>query len=376
MKKISLSIFLCTCLLSPLTGQARETLESKQIFKAKVLTIISEEKVYSEATQSIQSLQYLEVSLLTGDKKGESAVVENDYMPMKVGQKIFIQKIINPNTQEAFFVLTEPDRTGSMIFFLVLFLLVLIIFGGFQGVRGLISLIGSLVLIVYLLIPGLLAGYSPIFISLIVSSVIIIFGSFVTHGFNKTTLAAVCGMIITICFTGLLAYISVKTTYLSGYAAEESVYLQANALRNFDIQGLLLSGFLIGLLGILYDAAISQAIVIEELRRANSTMTIKELYKRGIRVGREHIGALVDTLAIAYVGASLPLLLLLAHTTTGEPIFYLLNREVFATEIIRTLIGSIGLMLTVPLTTYISVMILKNVTFSERAKSNHVHHHS
>ena len=231
-------------------------------------------------------------------------------------------------------------------------------FGGIQGVRGIVSLVGSLLLIVYVLLPGILHGYSPLFVTIGVSSLIIIVGSFITHGFNKTTVSAVFGMVITVLITGLMAFWSVHFTKLSGFGSEEVVYLNLNAQGTIDVIGLLLGGIMIGLLGVLYDVAIGQAISVEELIRIAPHVQKKIIYQRAIRIGREHIGALVNTLAIAYVGASLPLLLLFSQSST-ESILITMNREIFATEIVRTMIGSIGLILAVPITTIVSVWLLK-----------------
>ena len=208
--------------------------------------------------------------------------------------------------------------------------------------------------------------------SFLVAAVIIIIGSFITHGFNRTTLSAVVGMMATILITGILAGIAVHVTHLTGYTTDETVYLNSNAHGSINMAGLLLGGILIGLLGVLYDIAIGQAVSVEELLRANSAIERKVLYKRATRIGKEHIGALVNTLAIAYVGVSLPLLLLF-YSGSGDPILFTINREIFATEIIRTLIGSIGLILAVPITTLITVYILMKA--KKLPHSTHAHHH-
>jgi len=209
---------------------------------------------------------------------------------------------------------------------------------------------------VYILLPGILAGYSPILLSIGISSLIIIVGSYITHGFNKTTTAAVIGMIITICITGVLAYAAVHTTHLSGYSNEEAAYLNFQTPGTIDFVGLLLGGIMIGLLGILYDAAISQAVAIEEIAAAAAHYSRPKVYRRALRIGREHIGALINTLTIAYVGSSLPLLLLLHFS--NMPLSVDINQEIFSTEIVRTVIGSIGLVLAVPITSLVAVFML------------------
>ena len=237
----------------------------------------------------------------------------------------------------------------------------MIVFGGKQGLRGLITLTGSLVFIFLVLFPAILQGDSPVTVSIAVSSLIIILGSYVTHGFNRTTSSAVLGMLATILVTGVLAYMAVHATRLRGFETEDAVYLNQNTKGAIDFVGLLLGGILIGLLGVLYDAAIGQAVVVEELRRAGPELTAPQVFKRALRIGREHIGALVNILALAYVGASLPLLLL--FFTSAYPFSITLNNEIFATEIIRSMIGSIGLILAVPITTLISVVVLFRFPF-------------
>jgi uncharacterized membrane protein len=245
-------------------------------------------------------------------------------------------------------------------------------FGGRQGIRGLLSLAVSLLAIIYVLLPGILAGYSPVLMSIGISSFIIIVGSYLTHGFNRTTSVAVLGMITTIFVTGGLAYWAVKVTQLTGYNSEATTFLQFSSQGNIDFIGLLLGGIMIGLLGILYDAAIGQAVAVEELASAGEHLSQRELFRRALRIGREHIGALVNTLAIAYVGASLPLLLLIHFSNL--PLDALLNQEVFSTEIIRTVIGSIGLILAVPITTLLAVQFLPQLRKRGAGKASHAGH--
>jgi uncharacterized membrane protein len=162
---------------------------------------------------------------------------------------------------------------------------------------------------------------------------------------------------------------------LSGLATEEEVYLNFDTQGTIDMVGLLFGGIMIGLLGVLYDIAIGQAIAVEELFRAGIHMTRLQVYTRAIRIGREHIGALVNTLAIAYVGSALPLLLL-AQQGTSFGIAYSINSEIFATEIVRILIGSIGLILAVPVTTLIASYILHGRIKAGPANSHERYSHT
>ena len=340
----------------------------RQVSKGTVVEIVAvgENILLDDLTTTTQSIRVL---LEDGPNKGETILMDNDYIPLREGESIYVS--FNPENEVTPYSLFEINRMPIVLVLLGIFLFLIFIFGGLQGVRGLVSLAGSLVLIIFVLLPGILSGISPIVASLSVASVIIIFGSYVTHGFNRTTTSAVFGMILAVLVSGLLAYISVDAARLTGMAEEETLYLSLNLGRDIDLLGLLFSGIIIGLLGVLYDTAISQAIAVEELLRVSPDKSKKFIYKRAIRIGREHIGALVDTLAIAYVGASLPLFLLF-YSDTSVAHSISINNEIFIAEIIRTLVGSIGLVLAVPITTLLAVHMLSG---RELGGSNHGHHH-
>ncbi len=325
----------------------------------KVVSIISQEEKNIPGTDTKALHQTIKVELLEGWLKGEVVEINNDYLNLKEGEKFYVLHTIDWDSGQNYFSVQEKYRLPGIFVLLIVFIAITLYFGRSQGFRGLISLGGSVLLIIFALIPGILAGYPPIPLTIFVSSVIIVLGSYITHGFNKVTSAAVVGMMLTVVITGLFAYFSVHLTSLSGYESEEATYLVFNSRGSIDMLGLLFGSIMIGLLGVLYDAAISQAISVEELWKIAPHVSPYKIYERAIRIGREHIGALVDTLAIAYVGASLPLLLLFFQTSTEHP-FITLNREIFATEIVRIIIGSIGLILAVPVTTLVAVRMLKS----------------
>lgn len=330
--------------------------EQSYIERAKVLEVVSQTRKDVPGTQTEEDYQTLSAYVITGPDAGKTVTVQNDYLDMSKGDEFYMIHDIDPLDGVDAYNVSDPYRLPQVFAWVGLFVLVTIFFGGWQGLRGLISLALSIGVIVYVLLPGILAGYSPILLSVAICSFIVLIGSYVTHGFSKTTTAAVLGMIVTICITGALAYFAVHTTHLSGFNNEETAYLDLQTQGTIDFVGLLLGGIMIGLLGILYDAAIGQAVAIDELARAAEHYSRPRVYKRAIRIGREHIGALINTLAIAYVGASLPLLLLLHFS--NMPLSVDLNQEIFATEIIRTVIGSIGLILAVPITSIIATFML------------------
>lgn len=325
--------------------------------KAEVLEILKQEVKSMPGTDIQHSNQTIRVRILDGEEKDKEVTIDNDYLNLDKGEVFYLRHTSGQFDGTNYYAVDEPYRLPQIFILIGIFIIAVFVFGGIQGVRGIVSLAGSFLLILYVLLPGILHGYSPLLVTIGVSSLIIIVGSYITHGFNKTTSSAVLGMIITVTFTGLLAFWSVYFARLSGFGSEEVVYLNLNARGSIDVIGLLLGGIMIGLLGVLYDIAIGQAISVEELLRIAPHVPKKTIYQRSIRIGREHIGALVNTLAIAYVGASLPLLLLFSQSSS-ESIWITMNREIFSTEIVRTMIGSIGLILAVPITTMVSVWLL------------------
>jgi len=356
MKKVAILLTTFCALIPFFTLQAQEVFDREEFIKVKVLTVISEEEKTLPGTNIQSTQQTLEVEILDGENKGEVVTLQNDYIPLDKGDTAFVRHLIRSEDGVEFYTVSDPNRLPALLFFVALFVAVVFIFGGWQGIRGLLSLLGSFLVIMYVLLPGILKGIPPLLLSIGVSSIIIVVGSYITHGFNKTTSSAVIGMIITVVFTGIMAYLSVIFTYLTGFESEEATYLNFSTDGNLDFVGLLLGGIMIGLLGVLYDVAIGQAVSVEELHSVGPHLSKKTIYKRALRIGREHIGALVNTLAIAYVGASLPLLLFFYSSSASA--LLTINREMFAVEIIRTMIGSIGLVLAVPITTLVAVFIL------------------
>lgn len=338
-------------------AQVDVLIDTVTIEKAEVEEVANEHKTTIPGTNTETQIQTITAKILEGDSTGKLVTFENDYIQLAVGDIFYLRHIISAVDAHERYSVADPYRLPTILLLGGIFIALIFIFGGLQGIRGLATLIGSIVLIFYLLIPGILAGYSPILVSIGVSSLIIIAGSYITHGFSKTTTAAVIGMVSTLIITGLATLYAVDAAFLSGYTSEENVYLNFDTRGSIDMIGLLFGGIMIGLLGVLYDMAIGQAVAVEELLSAGRHLTKKEVYTKAIRIGREHIGALVNTLAIAYVGVSLPLLLLLQNSSTLG-LAATINNEVFATELVRILVGSIGVILAVPLTTFIATYLL------------------
>ncbi|MFN4181246.1 MAG: YibE/F family protein, partial [Candidatus Paceibacteria bacterium] len=330
--------------------------DKTEIVKARVLEVLNEKSEDIEGTGIQNIVQSLEVKILEGAEAGKILQIENDYIKLKAGDKFFLFHSIDAIDGREVYVVRDVDRTGVIIFFIALFIAVVVSFSGKKGVRSLLGLLGSFVVILYVLIPSLLAGYPPMLTSTVVATLILFFAIYLTHGFNRISTVAFLGTVCAVLMTGFVAYFGVTAARFTGLVSEEVFYLNLNTRGTLNLTGLLLGGIMIGVLGVLDDIAITQSAVVRELYQSASHLSKREVYKKALNVGKEHVGALVNTLALAYTGASLPLLLLFSSNSAGASV---LNQEIFATEIIRTVVGSIGLILTVPITTFLAVYMLK-----------------
>jgi uncharacterized membrane protein len=354
-----LLLFLCASATGILVGapiaQSQELHEDIQgTWRARVITVITDEEKSLPDIGINARIQTLEAEILEGPRASERITLQNDFLPLKAGDAFFLNYLVTVNGDEFYSVL-EPDRRGALFFFIGLFVLVVLVFGGLQGLRSLIALAGSFLILFYFLFPKLLAGTSPVLVSTVFAIGVLIFAIYITHGVNRKSTAALLGTIITILITIFLADVAVTATKLSGFVEEASIYLNLSTGGLLDFRGLLLGAIIIGVLGILDDIAITQAAAVAELRGVAAHLSHREIYRKALRIGKEHVGALVNTLALAYAGAALPLLLLFY---SGESSLMTVNREIFAAEIIRTIVGSTAIILAVPITTAIAVMLL------------------
>ncbi len=367
--------FVIACVLAflPTAVVAQEV---HQDFEERVqATVLSVEDSYERTitgTGASTTVQELRIKLLEGEKAGEIVDLTSEMVVLSVGDTIYVNRVINISGNE-YITFADFERRSVLFFVAALFIVMLLAFSGWQGVRAILSLMGSIGAIFFLLIPALLAGYDPALTSVGIAAIIMCFVLFGTHGINPRTIIAFVGTYSAVAITGVIAYFSVDLMRLTGFNSDASVYLNFATNGQLDLAGLLLGGIIIGILGVLDDVSITQASVVQELKRANNELKFLDLYQRAIRVGKDHIGSLVNTLALAYVGVSLPLILLYAKS---ESSFMLsLNQEVIASEIIRIIIGSIGLILAVPLTTLAASWWFNNHSVDGEEVATHCHSH-
>ncbi len=339
---------------------------------AEVIEVVREDQRTITGTDTVTMEQEVRVELKSGEREGEVATIINEVVRLEVGDKIFVNRMVNIDGQETF-TYADFERRPVLAFVFVAFMVMLIFFSRWQGVRALLSLALSIAAILFVLVPALLAGYDATLTTVGISAVILAVALFGTHGVNPRSVIAFGGTYGAVLVTALVAYPSVHIMRLTGFGNDASVYLNFATNGQLDLVGLLLGGIIIGILGALDDVSITQVSVVEELKGANPKFTFADLYKRASVVGRNHIGSMVNTLALAYVAVSLPLILLYAKTESSW--FVILNQEVVAGELLRIIIGSMGLILAVPATTAVAAWYFQDKVVDNSDESSHSHHH-
>ena len=260
---------------------------------------------------------------------------------------------------------SDYQRRGPLVALAVLFACAVVILGRWRGLFALGGLAITFAVLVRFILPAILLGKNPVAVAVVGSAAIMFAALYLTHGINARTTTAVLGTVGALFVTGVLAWIFVAGTHLTGMATEESGLLAAS-LSGVSLRGLLLGGIVIGSLGVLDDVTITQASAVWELHRANPEYGFNRLYGAGLRIGRDHIASTVNTLVMAYAGASLPLLVL--FTLSSRQLGDVLTSEILGQEIVRTLVGSIGLVSAVPITTALAAFVADRSIHRERAR--------
>ncbi len=310
--------------------------------------------------------QFLKIIL----QNGESVPATNNFSAF-ANEKIYAvgDKVVLSQYQDGFYI-TDYVRRPALILLLIIFAGVILIVNRRKGFYSLLSMGFSFLVLFKLVLPLLLTGMNPVFAALLGSVFMLPAIFYLSHGFNRKTSIAMAGTLITLVITGLLATVFTEIGHLSGLATEEAGFLKVGVGENINFQGLLLAGMMISILGVLDDVTITQTSVVEQLKASKKNIVFKELYSRSMAVGRDHIASVVNTLVLVYTGASLPLLLLFVDASQG--ISQTLNLEFMAEEIVRTLVGSIGLVLAVPITTLLASFVYNKM---ENVELDHEHSH-
>ncbi|MFZ5988988.1 MAG: YibE/F family protein [Bacillota bacterium] len=349
--------------------------------RAKIIKVISndnEETEYSGGTIETRS-QLLEVKVLQGLHKGKiikahhylNSFNEAYNILLTEGKEVFlyIEENEDGSIEKAF--VAEIVRDRYLLYLTIIFILSILIVGKLKGLKSLISLSITCAAVIYILLPMILKGYDPVLVSVMVCVGIIIITLIMVSGFNHKTLSAIVGTAGGVITAGVIALIVGYLTNLTGLGDEESqmlMYIPQNI--KFDFRGLLFSGIIIGAMGAVMDVAVSIASAVNEVALVNSDAKTRDLIKAGMNVGRDILGTMADTLILAYASASIPLMLLLmAYNVSFVEI---INRELIASEVVRALSSSIGLVVTVPLTAVVAGTLVKRKKTGIKMKHNNV----
>ena len=299
-----------------------------------------------------QRSQQLLIEITSGPDKGKirpttNIIPDNPAFAIigNAGKKYLITKVENLETGSEEYYVADYFRENLMWILIACFLITILLVGGFKGIRTIISLLITILLIAMVMIPLIEKGINPLFSAIIVSITATAITMVLVAGFNKKSLASTLATGIGVTISGIIAATVIKIAPLSGLSSSEAMILWGNQLYELNFKGLLASGMIVSSLGAVMDVAISIASSIQEVSIANPKYTLKELFNSGINVGRDIMGTMTSTLVLAYTGMALPLLLLIKNES--NPIKYL-NLELVASEITAAIAGSIGLIITIP----------------------------
>ena len=336
--------------------------------RAEVTGIIEAGRI--ELGGRTQNYQIARVEPLEGEYQGVPLEVDygkrqvraDDYH-LKVGDRIMISISRTPdNVVNAYFV--DYIRSTPLLILASLFAIAVLLMSRWKGLRSLIGMGFSLFVIIGYIVPHILAGEDPLKVSILGSIILLTVTLYLTYGWNLKSHAAVIGVVIALLVTGALSGFFVNLARLNGTGDENVMFLMQLMDTRIKLRGLLLGGMIIGALGVLDDLVMTQASAVFELHQANPALGSRELFRSAMRIGQDHVAATVNTLVLAYAGASLPLFLMfsLARGDYG----YLVNFSFIAEEIVRTLVGSIGLIASVPITTLLASFLARRFEGANR----------
>jgi uncharacterized membrane protein len=317
------------------------------------------------------------VELAEGADAGETFTFDYSNAPraraIQEGDDVVVGKGAEPQGDPApgaqppsryFFV--DFDRRAPLVALGVLFSIVVIALSRWRGLAALAGLGMSLVVLVKFVLPAILDGREPLAVAVVGGATIMFLALYLAHGLSAATTTAVLGTLASLFLTAVLALLFVEISAFTGLGSEEAAFLQISQ-QQVNLEGLLLASIIIGTLGVLDDVTVTQASAVWELQRANPEYGLRNLFGAGIRIGRDHIASTVNTLVLAYAGASLPLLIL--FSVSDRALDQVVNTEIVAEEVVRTLVGSIGLVASVPITTGLAALVVTSAGRRPRARA-------
>jgi uncharacterized membrane protein len=318
-----------------------------------------EERIERTCAGAEEGTRCIETAFRLSEGPDKGAVVRVEHpatsgrtAPLQVGQAVLLG--YQPDVEGFQYVLLDPDRRLPLVALAAAFALAVILLGGWRGGFALVGLLATLLVLFLFVVPAIMKGRDPLLVSLVGSVAIAYAALYLSHGVNPRTTIALLGTLGGLLCAAIFATVFMGLTHITGFATEEALFVSVLG-SNIDIRGLILGGMMIGALGAIDDMTVTQASAVSELRAANPKISDRRLLRAGMRIGRDHVASTVNTLVLAYAGASLPLFIL--FVLSEQPAGTVANGEIVATEIVRTLVGSIGLVASVPITTWLAVRV-------------------
>ena len=314
-----------------------------------------------------------EIRLASGPDEGERTSFTLQATPpldpeIHVGDEL---RVIKQTGEELSYRFADFDRTSTLLWLGLAFCALVVTFGRLRGALSLVGLAVGLVIVLVFVVPAIAQGEPALAVAIVGSLAAMLVTITLAHGLGPKSLAAILGTAATLLLVGLLAFIATELTNLTGLSEEGSLALSFQL--GISLEGLLLAGMVIGTLGVLDDVTVSQASTVLALRAANPSLRFAGLYRRAIEVGRDHVSAAVNTLVFAYAGAALPVLIVFSTRDFG--FVGAVNLEVVAKEVVAMLVGSIGLIAAVPLTTALASLFAERLP-AEQLDAEELHGHS
>lgn len=344
--------------------------------------VVDTDRVECQVPSSSQCLE-VTVKLLTGPDSGdESSFIAGDADDESAPTKGDVLRVVKSDVPEGSqiggvevpaYSISDYERRMPLYWLVGLFVVVVLVTGRMHGARALLGLAGSLAVVVWFLVPALVQGEHPLVVATVAALAVMLLTIPLAHGIGTITIAATLGTSAALFLTLALAVLFTDLAHLTGHSGDEVAYLQAY-LGNLSVQGLMLAGVVIGALGVLDDVTVSQSSIVLALRRARPDRSTGWLIRESLVVGRDHITATVNTLVLAYAGASLPILLVFAigDMSAGDAF----NGESVAAQVVATLVGSIGLIAAMPITTLIAAILATRLDDDALAHASaHAHTH-
>lgn len=360
MKKILNTItLLCFLLCFGFLSHSHASNTDYTYVRGKVVEIVDVTETEIEGFDEVQIDTDLKILLTEKDEHIEvqsSGMQGTKSHTYEEGDRLILSKHVSSEGKETFSIVSY-DRQNVLLILFLIFLVLAAIISVKRTAGAVLGLMFSFFIIFSFLLPRILSGANPVFISIITAFIIIPVNFYLSHGFNKKTTIAILSTIIALIFTGLLASLFMGAGNITGEGLEETMLITTMISSSINIEGLLLAGVIIGTLGVLDDITISQVAIVEQISEVGKKLDVTEIFSRAMSIGKDHMASMINTLVLVYTGASMPLLIIFVNAQL--PLNYVLSMEVVSMEIIRTLVGTIGLVSAIPITTLMATIVLK-----------------